>query len=368
MKIAVVGHIRFAIAEPFAGGMEAHCAALCKALSKAGHDIVLFAANGSETAAPINAICDHPYEDILPWARWRGTEELARYQHDAFARGWDAVLSGGFDVVHNNALFPDLIDWAARDGVPMLTSQHVPPFGIMRDAVKRALGDDRLQFSVTSASQLPLWLQRPAGNLGVVHNGIDTEFWQPGEKGGRFLWSGRITPNKGTADALAAAHAVGAELDIAGTVEDEIYFARHVAPLLDDRRRYIGHLDRAALQAKVAAARAVVVTPAWDEPFGLVAAEALSCDVPVIAFDRGALSEVVRDCGVIVPAGDVAALAQAMQHPPRLAPGMARARAEACFSLQAMVAGYERLYRAAIAAVSHGAATESADTECRAVA
>ncbi|MAF29518.1 MAG: glycosyl transferase family 1, partial [Croceicoccus sp.] len=41
MKIAVVGHIRFAIAEPFAGGMEAHCAALCKALSDAGHDIVL---------------------------------------------------------------------------------------------------------------------------------------------------------------------------------------------------------------------------------------------------------------------------------------------------------------------------------------
>lgn len=347
MRIAVVGHIRFAIAEPFAGGMEAHCAALCKALMAAGHEAVLFAAGGSETVAPFHAICDRPYEDVLPWAEWRGTEELARYQHDAFARGWAAIAQGGFDVVHNNALFPDLIDWAGRDGVPMLTSQHVPPFGIMRDAVMRALGDERRQFSVTSASQMPLWLQCPVGNMGVVHNGIDTAFWRPARKSERFLWSGRITPNKGTADALAAARGAGVALDIAGTVEDEIYFAREVAPLLDDRRRYVGHLDGAALHEKVAAARAVVVTPAWDEPFGLVAAEALSCDVPVIAYDRGALAEVVGECGTIVPAGDVAALARALVDPPRLASGAARARAEACFSLAAMVAGYEAMYRAA---------------------
>lgn len=353
LRVAVIGHIRFAVAEPFQGGMEAHCASLCRGLAHAGHDVALFAAGGSHAVDRHVAICGRPYEDVLPWAEWRGTPQLEDYQREAFERAWQQVLHGGFDVVHNNTLFPDLIDWAARDGVPMVTSQHVPPFGRMRDAVVRAAGDPLRPVTVTSSSQMPLWFDRPVSNMHVVHNGIDTGQWQPAadrSADGAYFWSGRITPNKGTALALQAAHRADVAIDLAGTIEDEIYFAREVEPLVDERRRYVGHLSGERLRRTVALARALVVTPAWDEPFGLVAAEALACDVPVIAFDRGALREVVGPCGAIIAASDVDGLAAALRAPPRLAAGMARARAERKFSLPAMIAGYETLYRSAMAA------------------
>ena len=88
----------------------------------------------------------------------------------------------------------------------------------------------------------------------------------------------------------------------------------------------------------------------WDEPFGLVAAEALACGTPVAGFDRGALSEVVGDCGVLVPCGDIGALAHAIR---RKATGSTarpavHARSRSC-RLAAMIAGYERCYAGAIA-------------------
>lgn len=350
LRIAVIAHVRFPIRAPFMGGMEAHCAALCRGLVERGHDVTLFAAPGSETAARLHAIGPAPYEVILPWKDWNGTADLNAFQADAYEQALDAIRIGSFDVVHNNTLFPGLIGWALATGLPMLTSQHVPPFGRMHDAVIAAAGDMRAQISVTSASQVPLWFARAPENLSVVHNGVDTGSWLPAARGARLVWSGRITPNKGTAEALRAAHLAGVPLDLCGVIEDEVYFAAEVAPLLDAERRYLGHLAEADLRRTVAMARALVVTPMWPEPFGLVAAEALSADVPVIAFDAGALREVVGPAGRLVPGGDVAALADAMRDPPGLPEGMARQRALNRFSIPAMIAGYEALYARAMAA------------------
>ncbi|WP_120715984.1 glycosyltransferase [Tsuneonella amylolytica] len=324
--------------------MEAHCATLCAGLVERGHEVILFAAPGSGCAGEVRTICEAPYEDVLPWHDWHGTPELNDWQRSAYARAWDAIGDGEFDVVHNNTLFPALIEWARSDGVPMLTSQHVPPFGRMHDAVIAAAGDARAQVSVTSASQVPLWFDEAPANLSVVHNGIDTAWWSPAERGERLVWSGRITANKGTDHALEAARRADVALDIVGTIEDAAYFAAEVEPLLDERRRYLGHLSAEALREAIAGAAACVVTPMWPEPFGLVAAEALSCDVPVIAYANGAMAEVVGPAGILVPPGDIDALAAAMRAGVTLDPGAARQRALDLFSIPTMIAGYERLY------------------------
>ena len=59
----------------------------------------------------------------------------------------------------------------------------------------------------------------------------------------------------------------------------------------------------------------MAVVPSLYEPFGLVALEALACGVPVIATAVGGWNEIVvhGDCGLLVPPGDPAALAQALQ-------------------------------------------------------
>lgn len=364
MKIAVLAHIRHPVAEPFMGGMESHCHTLVRALERRGHSVTLFAAGGSK-AADMRPICAQPYEATLPWTIWRGTPELAAFQHAAFSRAWREIAhakqAGPFDVVHNNSLYPAVIAWAARDGVPLVTSQHVPPFGQMRDQVTASFGDNSRQVTVTSAHQLELWSDTPVANLSVVHNGIDIAEWSyGGGKNDRFVWSGRITETKGLREAVQAARQTGAKLDIIGTTEDREYFGAYVAPFLGDDIRYLGHLSGPPLMQAIGSAKAAIVTPMWDEPFGLVAAEALACGTPVIAFDRGAMREVVGDCGVIVSAADVQGLAKAMAGASLPSPRQCRERAKAMFSVEQMIAGYERCYAAAIHASAEASSASSA--------
>ena len=88
-----------------------------------------------------------------------------------------------------------------------------------------------------------------------------------------------------------------------------------------------------------------VVTPAWDEPYGLVAAEALSCGTPVAAYARGGLPEVLSpETGRLAPADDVDLLARAIQEAALLDRGTCRARAVEDLSLERMVDLYEDLY------------------------
>lgn len=326
------------------GGMEAHCRMLCDGLRANGHDVTLFAAGGSEDPQ-LFPICQSPYEDVLPWVAWRGTEELAQYQHQAFERGWVAVLGGGFDVVHNNSLFPNLIDWAARDRIACVTSHHVPPFGAIRAATERHIESPSIRFTVPSKAQHANWAAGHHERLRVVHNGISTSRWVPrARRAGYFVWSGRITPNKGTHHAVHAARMAGAALRIFGPVEDAEYFDTDIAPYLSDEITYGGHLSAENLAHEVGTALGVLVTPLWDEPFGLVAAEALASGTPVCAFDSGALAEVVGCCGFIVRTGDTDALAQAMGNVWRINRDECRARAECMFSIAAMIEGYQRLY------------------------
>ena len=344
MKIAVLAHIRHAIAEPFSGGMEAHCDALCRGLRAAGHEVDLFAAEGSHDPGLV-PICAAPYDDVLPWRIYRGTRELAAYQRDAFEQVLMRIGPGGYDVVHNNSLFPEIIEWCAHAGIPCVTSQHDPPFGAMFDTVLQMHGRPNIATTVTSYDQKSLWTQRGCDALNVVPNGIDTGLWTPaGEIGDYFTWVGRIVPNKGLAEAVRAAAKAQVRLKIFGPVEDAGYFAESVEPHLVDGIEFHGHRTAESLRKEVAAARGALVTPLWDEPFGLVAAEALSCGTPVIGFDRGALSEVVGECGRLVPGGDSDALARAIGEIERFDRSACRNRAVSKLSIDAMIAGYERCY------------------------
>ena len=247
------------------------------------------------------------------------------------------------------------MEWAARDSIAMVTSQHVPPFGRMREYVAKTFGNDARQMTITSTHQRTLWAPNDIANVSVVHNGIRTEAWLPAEKRhGRLIWCGRIAETRGLRETVQAARRAKVALDIVGTIEEPSYFADHVSPYLDQQTRYLGHLSGAALRNAVASARAAVVTPMWDEPFGLVAAEALSSGVPIIAFDRGAMREVVGDCGIIVPADDVDALSKAMTQSKLPSGAKCRERAQKRFSIGRMLDDYERCYRSAM----QGAATQ----------
>lgn len=153
---------------------------------------------------------------------------------------------------------------------------------------------------------------------------------------------------------MAAAVRAGRSIELAGPLSDPEYFKEFLEPLLGERVRYLGHLAGEDLAAAVGRAGAVLVTPVWDEPFGLVIAEAAMCGTPVVAFDRGAVSETLSPqgssaMGRVVPAGDVAAMAAAVDEVVRLDRRRVRREAARRFAFDRVVDTYEGLYRELVA-------------------
>jgi glycosyltransferase involved in cell wall biosynthesis len=152
-------------------------------------------------------------------------------------------------------------------------------------------------------------------------------------------------PEKGPHLALEAARRADMPIVLAGPIADRAYFDREVRPRLGGNARFAGHLDRAQLVDLVGRARAVLTTPCWDEPYGLVAAEALACGTPVCGFARGGMTEVVGPgAGVLVDPGDTHALATAIAIAVELPRALIREYAVGHCSLESMIEAYTGLY------------------------
>jgi len=124
------------------------------------------------------------------------------------------------------------------------------------------------------------------------------------------------------------------------------YFESRLRPLLGGDVEYVGHLTILGLAQLFGSAAATVVTPVWDEPYGLVAAESLACGTPVVALDRGGLGEVIDEhTGVLVsPRDPVAAAPEAVGRALELDRLDCRRRAETACSVERMVDEYLGVY------------------------
>ncbi|MEU2118511.1 glycosyltransferase [Streptomyces sp. NPDC016459] len=347
LRIVLIASARFPVGEPFAGGLEAHTWTLAKALSERGHHVELFAAPGSDPSLGVRELPVHrpvlspaARQDVsMPDAVWMA-------EHHAYLRLMLDLAQDGerrFDVVHNNSLHHLPVAMASALRLPVVTTLHTPPTPWLESAVQ---AQDRcpVTFTAVSAHTAEAW-RGTAPGARVVRNGIDTRLWAPGPGGPYLVWSGRLVPEKGAHLAAQAARKAGRPLRMAGPVGDPRYFAEYVEPLLGDGIDYVGHLDRRALARLVGGAAAALVTPCWEEPYGLVVAEALACGTPVCAFDRGALREILTpECGRLAPADDPAALAALVPEAVRLDRRAARERAERFCSLDTMAQEYTAIY------------------------
>jgi glycosyltransferase involved in cell wall biosynthesis len=154
-----------------------------------------------------------------------------------------------------------------------------------------------------------------------------------------------------------AAGTSGPSLDVIGAGSDDAELRTLAGELgLADRIRWHGVLPQARLAEYYRAAAALVV-PSVEEGLGMVAVEALLCETPVVAFASGGLTDIVRDgsTGVLVPPGDLAALAAALDEllaQPGRAAALGRAGrlyALANFAPESVARRYAEIYRDAIA-------------------
>ena len=354
MKIAVIGHVRFPIARPFMGGMEAHCWHLCRGLCARGHEVTLFAAGDSDWGGKVEPVVDIHYDREFPWHKWRGTPELTGHLDRAFERILPRIAEGGYDVVHNNSLHRFPPRFAARHRIPMVTSLHVPPFEVLKRAVADG-GAPWSLFTTCSQRQLAAWFDDGGTPFArVVPNGIDLADWPFRPQGdGTAVWMGRITPTKGPHLAAKAAKLAGIPLTLYGTIEDPTYFDTQIVPLLGENVRYGGLLQSTDLTDAIALASVLLFTPLWDEPFGLAAIEAMACGLPIAAIENGAIREVAGDLARYAGA-DAGELAKALREAIAIPRTAARERVERLFTLERMLGEYEGLYALAVEAVGEG--------------
>ncbi|QIK74607.1 glycosyltransferase family 4 protein [Nocardioides piscis] len=345
LRICLVANSRFPISEPFTGGLESMTWHLAHELVRRGHEVAVFAAPGSDPALGVIELAVDALPDHTGRLDVDAPQSVQVAEHHAYlALMLELARDQGsrFDVLHNNSLHYLPVAMASALPMPMVTTLHTPPLWWLESAVRLDRGAST--FAAVSRFTAASWAA--ITDCSCVPNGVDVTRWPVGPGGDAAVWSGRLVAEKAPHEAIAAARLAGIPIVLAGPVLDEHYFRTCVEPLLGADATYAGHLDHADLAALVGSSAVAVVTPAWDEPYGLVAAEALACGTPVAAFARGGLPEVLTDqCGRLAGPGDVAGLAAAIGEAARLDRARCREHAVTELSLTRMVDRYEALYR-----------------------
>ncbi len=157
----------------------------------------------------------------------------------------------------------------------------------------------------------------------IVYNGIDTEIFAPMPEVERLpsrimATASADQPLKGLDYLLGALSSLlprfpKLELMVVGSPKPGGHTEKMIGRLgIGDKVRFVNNLKTEEITRYYARATMAVI-PSLYEGFGLPAGEAMSCGIPVISSDGGALPEIVGDAGIIVPSADSAALAKAIQ-------------------------------------------------------
>lgn len=328
-KIAVLSPVAWRTPPEHYGAWETVAGNITEGLVARGWDVTLFATADSITSARLHAVVERGYEED-PGA----DAKVAEYLHlsEAFEH------AGEFDLIHSHYDFMAL-SFSRLVKTPVLTTIHgfsspkiMPIYQKYRDS----------NFVSISESDRAEGLNY----LATVYNGIDLSLYPLVESGGDdLIFLGRIHPDKGLHLAIDVALNSGRNLVIAGIVQDEGYFKEKIEPHLDGEQiRYIGPVGISGKNELFANASALLHLNTIPERFGLVLAEANAVGVPVIAMDLGSCREVIEDGATGFLVNSVSEAVEVLGRIHNIDRSACRSRVQTHFSIDTMVAGYERVY------------------------
>lgn len=350
MRIALIAPLVSPIAEPQVGGSQAVVADLARSLVQRGHDVVLYAPERSRIDGvrilSLGIDSARLQEDVYRAGSSRAPSSV---MVDAYRTIFHQVLSGDYDVIHNHGFDAPAITEGAGLGLSILHTLHLPPTSIVVDAIRAARSTGSAVWCAgVSHAHAKLW--STAVHIDhVLRNGVPVSAIPYRAEAARdAVIAARFSPEKGIMEGIEAARTAGWSVTVFGIPYDEHY--EH-----DVRRRWSGDADvrflepvsRPILWNALGTAGVVLCLSHWDEPFGMVAAEAQAAGTPVIASARGGFAEVIRDgqTGFLVADGDVPGAARALDAVPTIERAACRRHAVAQLDLDQAVSRHDDVYR-----------------------
>ena len=362
MKIAIMAPLVTAIREPQRGGSQVFVCDLARGLAGRGHDVHVYAASGSEIAG-VEVIDTGIDPRSLSGTFYRAFEQsagepgqaesaaaaAAAAAESAFTTAYALMTRSRYDVIHNHAFDAPAVRLATALPAPVLHTLHLPPDTAVAAALREVVAGSRPP-AVATVTQFQASAWRRVVHLDAILPPYPPTAVIPWSTmpGRGALFAGRLSPEKGTAEAIDIARLAEVPIDVYGDVYDPDYSRDQIDP----RRGWPmvsmhPGVPRAMLWEAMARAAVVLFPARWDEPFGLVAAEAQACGTPVIAFRRGGLDEVIVDgvTGLLVPPDDVRTAAEAVLKVAAMSRAACRKHAEGQLDLELSLDTHERLYR-----------------------
>jgi glycosyltransferase involved in cell wall biosynthesis len=338
MRIALVASPFLPVPPRAYAGTERVIEVLAAGLHRRGHAVTLFAPGDSRVECELV-----PTIDRSLWSRSDSPEDPQPFFELTRARVWRERER--FDVIHSH-LEAHGFQFARHCPTPVVSTLH------------GRLDLPGLPELIAEFSEIPLvsvsdnqrrWYPQ-ANWVATVHHGLALESMTHSDRPGGYLaLVGRLSPEKGIAEAVQLARQVGLPLRVAAkqrSPEEQRLYREVLEPAVREGvAEYLGEIGPPERDALYAGALATLMLGAWPEPFGLVAIESLAAGTPVIARKAGALPEIIEHGvdGFLVD--DVIEASLAIDRVRSLDRGRIRERALARFSADCMVDAYERVYR-----------------------
>jgi len=279
MKVAILSPIAWRTPPRQYGPWEQVASAITEGLVAKGIDVTLFATGDSVTTGKLAWSSPRPYaEDAGMDVK---VNECLHISH-LFERADE------FDIIHNHYDFLPLT-YSRLTHTPLLTTIHGFSSPLIVPVYKK-YNANSYYVSISHSN-------RHAGldYIDTVYNGVNTaEFTFRDKPQDYLLFFGRIHPEKGVLEAIQLARRCGKKLVIAGLIQDAAYYQTQILPFIDGETvRYAGNCDPQQRDILLGNALALLHLIRFDEPFGLSVVEAMCCGTPVIAFERGAMPELI---------------------------------------------------------------------------